>query len=135
MSVRQPVALSEGRLSGAGADTIRVGLREARFVLIGEDHGLAEIPAFSSAVFDEAAPLGFRNLFVEIGPLAARRMTQVLGSADPDAQAADWARRYPFSLAFYNWRQEFAFLKDARRAAGSSFGLFGLDQELMGASG
>lgn len=131
-SVREPIALTGGKLVGPGSQTVRAGMKDAHFIFIGEDHGLAEIPAFSSALFAEAALLGFHNLFVEIGPLAARRMTRVLAAPDPAAEALDWAKSYPFSLAFYNWRQEFDFLREARRAAGPQFHLIGIDQELMG---
>lgn len=132
-AVRQPIALRDGRLEGAGADVIRTTLKDAPFVLIGEDHGLAEIPAFSAAVFRELAPLGVRDLVVEVGPEAGRRLTRLLGSADPVAEARAWERRYPFSLAFYNLEQELAFLRAARAAAGPGLRVTGVDQELMGA--
>ena len=132
-SARHAVAVRDGRLEGAGADVIRAAMKDAPFVLIGEDHGLAEIPAFSSAVFRELAPLGARDVVVEVGPEAGRRLTRVLGSADPVAEARAWLQRYPFSLAFYDLQQELTFLREARTAAGPGLRVVGIDQELMGA--
>lgn len=85
-------------------------------------------------MFRELAARGTRDIVVEVGPEAGRRLTSVLAAADPDADAAAWMRRYPFSLAFYNLRQEFAFLRDARAAAGPGLRVIGTGQELMGAS-
>ena len=133
-SVQQPIAVRGGRLEGPGAAVMRAAMKDAPFVLIGEDHGLVEVPAFSSAVFRELAPRGVRDVVVEVGPEAGRRLTRLLGSADPVAETRAWLQRYPFSLAFYNLQQELAFLRDARAVAGPDLRVVGVDQELMGAS-
>ena len=133
-AARRPIVVRDGRLEGAGADVLRAAMAATPYVLIGEDHGLAEVPLFSAAVFRELAARGTRDIVVEVGPEAGRRLTGVLAAADPDAGIAGWMRRYPFSLAFYNLRQEFAFLRDARAAAGPGLRVVGIDQELMGAS-
>src|SRR5580692_4366095 len=72
--LREPLVLSGGKLTGQGAEDIRSSLGTAQFVLIGEDHGLAEIPAFSTALFDELVPLGYKNLVIEVGPMAGREL-------------------------------------------------------------
>ncbi|MGE0815548.1 MAG: hypothetical protein AB7O93_19590 [Vicinamibacterales bacterium] len=133
-SVRRPIALRDGRLEGAGADLLRVALQSTPYVLIGEDHGLAEIPAFSAAIFRDLAGRGVRDLVLEVGPEAGRRLTRAVGAADPEAEVRDWVRQYPFSLAFYDLVQEFEFLRQARAAAGPGLRITGVDQELMGAS-
>lgn len=132
-TVRQPIVIRDGRLDGAGGDTLREAMRATPYVLIGEDHGLREIPAFSSAVFRELAARGTRDLVVEVGPEAGRRLTTALGARDPEAEVRTWIRRYPFSLAFYDLQQELAFLREARAAAGPALRVTGVDQELMGA--
>ena len=134
-SVRQPIAIRDGRLEGEGAETLRAAMRTTPYVLIGEDHGLREIPAFSAAVFRELAARNTRDLVVEVGPEAGRRLTAALGTRDPEAEVRTWLRRYPFSLAFYDLRQELAFLREARAAAGPALRVTGVDQELMGAGG
>jgi hypothetical protein len=133
-SARRPIALRDGRLEGEGADVLRAALRATPYVLIGEDHGLQEIPAFSAAVFRELAALGTRDLVLEVGPEAGRRLQHALGGADPEAEVRTWVRQYPFSLAFYDLTQELDFLRQARAAAGPGLRVVGVDQELMGAS-
>ncbi len=132
-SVRQPIAIRDGRLDGAGGETLRAAMKATPYVLIGEDHGLREIPAFSSAVFRELAARGTRDLVVEVGPEAGRRLTTALGARDAEAEVRTWIRRYPFSLAFYDLQQELGFLREARAAAGPALRVTGVDQELMGA--
>ncbi len=133
-AARRPIVVRDGRLEGTGADVLRAAMAATPYVLLGEDHGLAEVPLFSAVVFRELAARGTRDIVVEVGPEAGRQLTAVLAAADPDAGIAAWMRRYPFSLAFYNLRQEFAFLRDARAAAGPGLRVVGTDQELMGAS-
>ncbi|MEZ5417341.1 MAG: hypothetical protein R2708_08355 [Vicinamibacterales bacterium] len=133
-SVRRPIALRDGRLDGPGGELLRAALRATPYVLVGEDHGLAEIPAFSAAVFRELAARGVRDLVLEVGPEAGRRLTRAVNAADPDAEIQRWVRQYPFSLAFYDLVQEFQFLRQARAAAGPGLRITGVDQELMGAS-
>jgi hypothetical protein len=132
-SVRQSIAIRDGRLEGAGGETLRAAIAATPYVLIGEDHGLREIPVFSSAVFRELAARGTRDLVVEVGPEAGRRLTAALGTRDPEAAVRTWVQRYPFSLAFYDLQQELAFLREARALAGPSLRVTGVDQELMGA--
>ncbi len=132
-SVRQPIAIRDGRLDGAGGETLRAAMKATPVVLIGEDHGLREIPAFSSAVFRELAARGTRDLVVEVGPEAGRRLPTAHGARDAEAEVRTWIRRYPFSLAFYDLQQELGFLREARAAAGPALRVTGVDQELMGA--
>lgn len=133
-AARRSIVVRDGHLEGAGADVLRKAMAATPYVLIGEDHGLAEVPLFSAAVFRELAARGTRDIVVEVGPEAGRRLTSVLAAPDPDAGIVTWMRRYPFSLAFYNLQQEFAFLRAARAAAGPGLRVVGIDQELMGAS-
>lgn len=132
-AVRRPIVVRDGRLEGAGADVLKAAMAATPYVLIGEDHGLAEVPLFSAAVFRELAARGTRDIVLEIGPEAGRRLMRVLGSADPAAETSVWMQRYPDSLAFYNLQQELAFLRAARAAAGPELKISGIDQELLGA--
>ena len=104
-AVRRPIVVRDGRLEGAGADVLKAAMAATPYVLIGEDHGLAEVPLFSAAVFRELAARGTRDIVLEIGPEAGRRLMRVLGSADPAAETSVWMQRYPDSLAFYNLQQ------------------------------
>ncbi len=66
---------------------------------------------FSSDLFDELAPLGYRTVVVETGPTAAQQLDRMLHAPNPEAELRTYGHTYPFSLAFYNMREEFDFWK------------------------
>ncbi len=131
---RAAISLDSGRLAGPGAEVLREAALRSRFVVVGEDHGIAEIAAFSTALFEELAGAGYRTLVVEDGPAVAAALRQALREPDPVAAVRAFARRYPFSVAFYDMKEESELLARTARAAGPGFDLWGIDQELMGAS-
>lgn len=132
---RTQVVLADGALSGPGADLMREAAARAQFVMIGEDHGIAEVARFSAAFFAPLASAGARTLLTETGPETDAALNAALRSADPPAAIAAFSSRYPFSIAFYTWQDEVRFLERVAGAAGSGFALHGFDQELMGAAG
>ena len=91
-AARRPIVVRDGGLEGAGADVLKTAMAATPYMLLGEDHGLAEVPAFSAAVFRELAARGTRDLVLEVGPEAGRGLTRVLGSADPVAETSAWMR-------------------------------------------
>ncbi|HMF28500.1 MAG TPA: hypothetical protein VKE42_06995, partial [Candidatus Cybelea sp.] len=135
-AARMPLTFENGVFGGAGAAAIARALDGAQYVMIGEDHGIAEIPAFSTALCAEIAPHGFDTVAIEVGPSTAKVLADALGSADPVAAIARYDAQHPFSIAFYDFSEEYAFLRACRTAMGPTrFALWGLDQELMGSSG
>ena len=133
---RAGIGVKDGKLSGPGAETLRQALAEAHFVLLGEDHGIAQIPDFGAALCVELAPHGFNHLTLEIGPNVAPEVEKFARSADGAKALAEFLRKYPETVAFYNWREEFAMLHQCEKAAGpSGMKIWGVDQEFMGASG
>jgi hypothetical protein len=125
-----PLSIHDGRLAGAGGDILRAALTSAQFVVLGEDHGIAQIPALGAALCAELAPIGFRHLAVEVGPSVAPELQAFARASDGPARAAAFVRRYPETIAFYDWKEELAML-----AACAQLDLWGLDQELVGATG
>ncbi len=45
-----PLTVTDGRMSGAGAQIIRAQLPSAQFILYGEDHGFADLPIILRAL-------------------------------------------------------------------------------------
>jgi len=132
---RVELTFDGGRFAGPGAAVIQNAVASAQYVMIGEDHGIAEIPAFSTALCRAIAPQGFDTLAVEIGPSTAAVLSEALDSSDPLSAVAVYDSEHPFSIAFYDFSEEFAFLRACRDAMGPQrFALWGLDQELMGSS-
>ena len=107
----------------------------AQFVLVGEDHGMAQIPAFYSGLCRILGPAGFHTMAVETGPLAADVLSEWIVQADGRKHLVDFEQQYPETIAFYNWSEEYNLLsRCASLASGGQFRLWGLDQELMGSS-
>ncbi|HYL26730.1 MAG TPA: hypothetical protein VEW74_02785, partial [Candidatus Nitrosotalea sp.] len=133
---RVELTFDDGRFAGPGAAVIQNAVAGVQYVMIGEDHGIAEIPAFSTALCRAVAPQGFDTLAVEIGPSTAAVLSDALASTDPYSAVARYDAQHPFSIAFYDFDEEFAFLRACREAMGPEhFALWGLDQELMGSAG
>jgi hypothetical protein len=63
---------------------------------------------------------------VECGPTAARHLQKILSGDNPEHGIAAYEKPYPFSLAFYNMKEELEFLQHARKAAGSGFRVVGV---------
>jgi hypothetical protein len=133
---RYEIDFQEGRLSGTGLPALQNALAGAQFVLIGEDHGISQIPQFAGAVCDLIGPEGFRTMAVETGPLAANELQHWITGDSGRASLANFEQKFPETIALYDFQEEYDLLTHCARAAqGGQFRLWGLDQELMGASG
>jgi hypothetical protein len=132
---RTDVGVDGGRFSGPGAAVIASAARGARFVVLGEDHGVVEIAGVASALYGLVQPEGFDSIALEVGPYAAARLADVVRAPSPRDTLRAFLHAYPLSLPIYGWAEDFALLEEAARRAGSRLRLFGLDQEFMGAAG
>lgn len=131
---RLALTLDNGALSGPGAAPLLQASRQARYVLLGEDHGVAEIARFSSAYFNALAPAGFTTLVTETGPVTASALEGMLQRPEAVAAIARFDASYPDAIAFYTMRQEAEMLASFAQAAGPRFAHWGIDQEFVGAA-
>ncbi len=120
-----PLSVAGGKLAGPGADVLRPAITAAQFVMLGD--GIAQIPMLGGALCTELTPAGFHHLALEVGPSVAGELQGFSRAADGAARAAAFVKKYPETIAFYDWKEELAML-----AACASYDLWGLDQELMG---
>ncbi len=82
------VALSaEGGLEGPAAEWFRAEAAEARFVFIGEEHDVREVPVLVGALWRELVPLGYRHVAIEAGPWLGDRLDKFARFADQEALA------------------------------------------------
>jgi hypothetical protein len=133
---RGAISVQDGKLAGPSADVLRVALAEAQFVALGEDHGIRQIPEFAAALCAELVPHGFHHMGLEIGTYVAAELEKMARSADGAKQLADFEKKYPETIAFYNWQEEFAMLQKCESGASPGhMTIWGLDQEFMGATG
>lgn len=131
---RLAITLDQGTLAGPGAAPLLQASRQAQYVLLGEDHGVAEIARFSSAYFNALAPAGFTTLVTESGAVVASALEGMLKRADAVTAIARFDAAYPDAVAFYTMRQEAQMLAGFAQAAGPRFEHWGIDQEFIGAA-
>jgi hypothetical protein len=107
------------QFSGAGWERLRTDVLKSQFVLLGEDHGMAQIPLFAAAVARELKP----KLYVgEVDPTTAQELTRL--TAQPGLPTT-YLRQYPMALCFGAMAEEFDLLR-ALRQQGTQ--LLGIDQ-------
>jgi hypothetical protein len=116
--------------AGRGWDWLVQEARDARFTLIGEEHGVAETAKFSAALFEALSGSGYSRMAIELSPIiaqdieAAARRNGLQGIVDFLAA--------PGTFTFYNLREEAQFLADVIKAAPSSERvLWGFDREIF----
>ena len=107
------------QFSGPGWDRLRTALQQSQFVLVGEEHGLAQIPLFTAAIAQVFNPAVF---VAEIDPYVAQTLTQL--SAQPGLPVA-YERQYPEALCFYDRQEEFELARTLHR---QQVRLVGIDQ-------
>jgi hypothetical protein len=132
---RYAISVRDGQLSGAGAHVLRSAIAQSRFVLLGEDHGVAQTPEFWAAVCDAAGPEQFHTMAVEEGPLAAAELERWARRPDGLAQLAAFNKTFPESINVSNAREEFDMLQRCARVGQNEFRVWGLNQEMFGAGG
>ena len=121
------LTLVEGTLQGPGTEFLVREGAASRFVFVGEDHGLADVPQFCAAYFGELKKSGFDHLAVEVGPESAKLLERMAGHNGIEAiQSFD--HKYFFSLPFYGWREEAEMLSSL---VSNGMNLWGLDQEFI----
>jgi hypothetical protein len=128
---RQTLALEDGRLTGAGAELLLSEGRAAQFFLLGEEHGVAEVPALAAALFRELTGDGYRHLAIETGDGLAAALDSVARQADPLAALASFYNAHWPGAPFYTLREEAALLVEVVTASPAPQVLWGLDYDIM----
>ncbi len=96
---RLPITLGDGP-AGAGWDWLVQKAREARFTLIGEEHGVAETAQLSAALFKALRGSGYSRMAIELSPIiaqeieAAARRKGLQGILDFYASPDTWSPMY-----------------------------------------
>lgn len=126
---RRTLVLDQGRLSGAGADFLLEEGRQAQFFMIGEEHGIADVPELTAAVFRALRPHGYEHLVIETSPITAALLDR-LSRYGRDSLSALF-KRYPLAVPFYNWHEEADLLVSAMEGVGQVQVLLGVDYEFL----
>src|ERR1043166_4444421 len=128
-SNRLPLTMSEGP-PGRRWDWLVQEARDARFTLIGEEHGVAETAQFSAALFNALRGSGYSRMAIELSPIIAQdieraaRRHGLQGIVEFFAAPDTWSPMY--------LREEAQFLAAVINAAPRSERvLWGLDREIF----
>jgi hypothetical protein len=124
---RSRIDLVDGRLTGEASTALLARARRAQFVLVGEDHGFADVPQFVLALDRALGTDSPPNLVVEIGPFAAQR----LGDAVRAGDIAAVAKSYPASAPFFDFVDDAAMAQRWVERGGAAETLWGIDQEFI----
>jgi len=126
---RLPLTMTNGP-AGRGWDWLVQEGRDARFTLIGEEHGVAETAQFAAALFNALRGSGYRRMAIEVSPIiaqdieAAARRNGLQGIVDFFARPDTWS---PFYL-----REEAQLVADVIKAAPKTERvLWGFDREIF----
>lgn len=130
---RKTFQLENGLLQGSGADFFQRAAEENQFFLIGENHGLAEIPQFTAALYGLISRESYTYFATETGPYTAAMLQQLTHRAEFLSDLKQLLAQYPWSIPFYGWKEEAQMLDDivGDRNPGEPV-IWGLDQEFAG---
>jgi hypothetical protein len=131
---RHPIGLDPSwRLTGTGGDLVLREGAAAQFVLVGEEHGVAEIPVLTAALARALAPAGYRHFAIEIGAELATRLNQLAMGPGAESRLAQFSRDHFPGVPFYALREEASLLAVTVAAMGSRPDvLWGLDYDIVG---
>lgn len=122
----------DGELSGPGAERILEEARASRFLLVGEEHGIAEVPLLTAWLFEQLASDGYQHLAIEIGPTIADTLDRLAAGEDPGATIAAFFAAHPPGPPFFTALEDARLLTRAVAATGGAAGtLWGLDYDIL----
>ena len=102
--------------TGKGWEVLKQEIQKSHFVLIGEQHGEAEVPLFTDMVSEVLKP---KALVVEIDPFTAAELQKV----SDEKRYKTVLKENPYAFAFYSWHQEMDLVGKIRSSGGEIWGL------------
>ncbi len=121
------ISIENDRFAGDGANILQKAIQGQQFLLVGEQHGIQEVGAFTKALFLEGVPHGFEYLCFETDPFIAQKLENLVNEGLESLQA--FSKELPLTIPFYNNVEDFDFLDKVLKnsqAKGSIF--WGVDQ-------
>ncbi len=133
-AVASPLTLTPaGDLAGPGGEVLAAGVREARFVMIGEEHGVAEVPQLARALWRAGQAHGYTHFAIEVGEQLAVRLETALRADTTGAAYLQFLGDHWPGTPFYFWREDAALLRVVTASTAGRRGvLWGLDYDILG---
>jgi len=127
---RLSLTMSEGRPAGPGWDWLVREARNARFTLIGEEHGVAETSQLATALFTALRASGYSRFAVELSPVIAQDIE--VAARRNGVQGIEDFLTAPGLFTFYNVHEEAQMLADVLQVAPRNERvLWGFDREIF----
>ena len=124
------MTFENGNLAGEGFTFLQEEAGKSPFFLIGEDHGIAEIPLFTAALFKALKHVGYQYFATETGPFTAAFLQERASRANWLQDYSAFLQKYPWSIPFYSWQEETTIIDVVMEGqSGGDPLLWGLDQE------
>lgn len=117
----------ENSFQGEGWEKIISAAQKHKYFLIGEDHGMAEIPSFTRALIEH---INYELFVTEIDSITASVAQEI--SRSGEAQIRKFHERYPSALSFFSAKEEFEILTALARNKAT---IWGLDQVSLFSTG
>ncbi|MGB0522274.1 MAG: hypothetical protein ACPGJS_04910 [Flammeovirgaceae bacterium] len=130
------IQVDENTWKGAGKEFLINAAKNSQFFLIGEDHGLAELPLFTTFMVNALANTagGYGYFATETGPITASYLQKMAKSKNADQQFAKLNQTIPWAVPFYFYQEEVEILKAMMKLRKDDEPrIWGLDQEFIGA--
>ena len=113
--------VSDKELQGEGWNLIVDQARRAQYFLIGEVHGINEVPLFIEKLTGEVE---YETFVAEIDPFLVEAVQDKVERLD-DTDLQSWYKLFGHNLSFYSYQQDFELLKNFFR---TSINVVGIDQ-------
>jgi hypothetical protein len=127
---RLPLTMSDGRPAGPGWDWLVREARNARFTLIGEEHGVAETAQLAAALFTALRGSGYSRFAVELSPPIAYDIESA--ARRNGVQGIEDFLKTPNLFTFYNLHEEARMLADVIQAGPRNERVvWGFDREIF----
>lgn len=121
------LTVDQGQFKGSGAQPLQEALGGKQFLLVGEQHGIVEVGAFTRALYTAAQPQGFNYFCIETDPFIAEKLEQLVD--DGQSALSAFTKEFPLSIPFYDNPEDFALLETALQSnAGEDPVFWGIDQ-------
>lgn len=128
----QSFEISNNKLIGKGADTLRKQISESQFLLLGEQHFSPQISELTNGLLPILSSNDFKNFVIEVGPNSSEKMINVLKAEKSlyDFNNKFYQNYKDVPLPFFDGKKDELFLKTA---VDLEFKIWGIDQEFQSA--
>lgn len=132
-SVASPAwVTSSGELAGPGGELLQTGVRESRFTLLGEEHGVAQVPQLAELLWRTAVANGYSHFAIEVGEQLAGGMERALRSKADGSGYLQFLKDHWPGAPFYFWKEDAALLQSVIASMPGKRGvLWGCDYDIF----